>query len=74
MSAADVAETLNVSLRTAYTYMGEMIHLERPLRVTEGNLKLWIAQHTVDPEAPKRPKISARHRPRPEGYRIPRRR
>ena len=45
----DVAQALQVSRRTAYTYMEQMIHLDRPRRVSEYGLAAWIRARTVDP-------------------------
>jgi len=45
----DVAAILQVSRRTAYTYIGQMIHLERPLRVSESSLRAWIIERTAGP-------------------------
>ena len=56
LTPADVAGILQVSKRSAYDYMGQMVHLQNPLRVTEQALQDWINKHAVDPEA----KISKR--------------
>ena len=78
LTVDDVAEILQVSRRTAYTYMGKMLHLNQPLRVSESALRAWIAGRTVDPEQEK--KKGRRTEPRPmvgesfTGYHIPRRR
>ena len=47
----DVAEILQVGKRSAYTYMGQMVHMDSPLRVTEEALREWINKRSVDPEA-----------------------
>ena len=49
MTANDVAQALNVSRRTAYTYMAEMIHLTRPLRVAESSFREWCFSNTTAP-------------------------
>ena len=43
----DVAQALQVCRRTAYTYMGQMDHLERPRRGTEYSLRGWLAARTA---------------------------
>lgn len=48
----DVAEVLQVSRRTAYTYMHQMRHLENPLRVTREALQAFLSAKTVDPIVP----------------------
>ena len=45
----DVAAILQVSRRTAYDYMAQMIHLEKPLRVTEAALREWLTARTAPP-------------------------
>ena len=74
LTVDDVAETLQISRRSAYRYMAGMVHLEKPMRITEASLRAWIAQGTVDPEAPRRKRITAKRHTGPEGYRIPKRR
>ena len=49
MTVDDVAAALQVSRRTAYTYMGQMIHLAGPLRVSESSLRAWIIERTAGP-------------------------
>jgi len=49
LTAADVAETLRVSVRTAYVYMAQMPHLNSPRRVSQQHLKEWIISKTVLP-------------------------
>ena len=74
LTVDDVAETLQISRRSAYRYMAGMVHLERPMRITEGALREWILRGTVDPDAPKRPRITPRRHTGPDAYRIPKRR
>ena len=50
LTVDDVALVLSVSRRTAYAYMAQMIHLEKPRRVSEWSLQAWIRARTVDPE------------------------
>ena len=47
LTVDDVAAILKVSRRTAYGYMMQMPHMERPRRVTEGALEGWINGRTV---------------------------
>ena len=78
----DVAQALQVSRRTAYTYMEQMIHLDRPRRVTEYSLREWMRERTAGPDEPKangKGKKKARQKPLKmalmgNDYRIPRRR
>lgn len=46
----DVAVILQVSRRTAYTIMHQIQHLEKPFRVSEAGLRVWLAEHTKQPE------------------------
>ena len=80
LTVDDVAGILRVSRRTAYNYMGQMIHMTQPLRVTETSLRQWISGRTVDPEEQhsrkgknKAPKKGA-ELPGLREYHIPRRR
>lgn len=50
LKVEEVAEVLQVSKKTAYGYMGQMIHMENPLRVSEGSLRAWINERTRAPE------------------------
>jgi hypothetical protein len=50
MTADDVAEVLGVSKRTAYTYIAQMEHIDRPRRATARGFQAWIRARTVDPE------------------------
>lgn len=69
-----IAEILQVSPRTAHSYMMQMPHLIRPVRVSESSLREWIAQRTVCP-GEKRAGASAKRRiTAAASYRIPRRR
>lgn len=49
----DVAQALQVCRRTAYTYMGQMIHLDKPRRVSEYSLREWMRDRTAGPDEPK---------------------
>ena len=49
LTVDDVARVLQVSRRTAYTYMAQMIHMDSPRRVSEYGLSAWIRARTVDP-------------------------
>ena len=54
LTPADVASILSVSKRTAYSLMKGMARIERPLRVTEGSLREWLADREITPgEKPK---------------------
>lgn len=68
MTADDVAQALNVSRRTAYTYMAEMIHLTRPLRVAESSFREWIFSNTTAPGSKPKRKSNGRKN---GFYRIP---
>ena len=79
LTVDDVARVLSVSRRTAYAYMAQMIHLEKPRRVSEWSLQAWISARTVDPETSGKGKQKARQRPvkmplMGQDYHIPRRR
>ena len=73
LTVDDVAETLQISRRSAYRYMAGMVHLEKPMRITEGALREWISRGTVDPDAPRRPRVTARRHTGPDTFRIPKR-
>lgn len=49
LKAAQVAEILQVGVRTAYTIMHDMEHVERPFRVRESALERWILEHSAGP-------------------------
>lgn len=77
LTAEDVAGIMRVGKRTAYAYMRQMIHMEKPMRVTEAALRAWIAGRSVAPEEKKRRGVNTGRRRMtvvPEDYRIPRRR
>lgn len=74
LTADNVADILQVSARTAYGYMSEMPHIDRPRRVTEGVLKAWITGRTVIPAEKKVGRNRYRLRDAiAEDYRIPKR-
>lgn len=50
LTVDDVADALQVCRRTAYTYMEEMIHLDRPRRVSECSFREWMRGRTAGPE------------------------
>ena len=49
LTPSDVAGILQVSKRKAYDLMKGMARIEKPLRVTEGSLREWIANRAVTP-------------------------
>lgn len=70
----EVAEILQVSVRTAYKVMHQMPHMQRPFRVAESALWAWMQGKIMAPaETPrKRPKCEIR--PVSDDWHIPRRR
>ena len=70
LTVDDVARYLQCSRRSAYTYMGEMAHMERPLRVTQTGLNEWISRKTVGPE---KARMKTRSAILAAGFRIPKR-
>lgn len=75
LTAENVADIMQVSTRTAYGYMSEMPHIDRPRRVTEGVLRAWIVGRTVVPAEKKTGRNRYRLRDAiTEEYRIPKRR
>lgn len=79
LTVDDVAQALQVCRRTAYTYMAQMYHLERPRRVTERALQNWIQDRSSAPKDAAWVKSAKRQRrgawrPETTDYRIPRRR
>lgn len=74
LKAEDVARVLQVSQRTAHSYMQQMAHMTGPIRVQESALREWIAARTVRPgEKAKKPAHIKPRRHDPE-WRIPMRR
>ena len=69
-----VAEILQVSVRTAYKMMHQMQHMQRPFRVAESALWAWMQGKIMAPaETPRRrPKLEKR--PVSGDWHIPRRR
>ena len=49
LTVDDVAAVLQVSRRSAYTYMEQMPHMDQPRRVTERALQEWIDSKMVCP-------------------------
>lgn len=85
MTADDVAEVLGVSKRTAYTYITQMEHIDRPRRATARGFQEWVRARTAAPggkaarEEKNAPARMRRRRGREEmtaaaDFRIPRRR
>lgn len=80
LTADDVAAVMRVSRRTAYTYIRQMPHTEKPLRVDEEDFHAWIDGRTVAPAAAGKAKpapVIPFQRPRraaADEWRIPRRR
>lgn len=80
LKAEQVGEALQVSIRTAYTIMHQMEHIERPFRVRESALERWIIEHSAGPgerlsDPPKRRKYQTRRATASEpDWHIPRRR
>lgn len=72
LTADNVAEILQVSKRSAYSYMRDMPHLDRPLRVSETSLREWINARTMAPAARQSTRPKGKHTSM-ETYRIPRR-
>ena len=67
LTVDDVMEIIQVSRRTAYTYMQSMLHMVRPLRVTETALRSWIAERMEAPAGnPAEKKRQMRHMHRNE--------
>lgn len=80
LKAEQVAEILQVCVRTAYTIMHQMEHMERPFRVRESALENYIRDHSAGPgqnlkSAPKRKRYQTYQKQAAEpDWRIPRRR
>lgn len=80
LTADDVAAIMQVTRRTAYTYMRKMPHTESPLRVAEDDLAAWIEGRTVAPTAAGKSRpapvipFQRRGRASADEWRIPRRR
>ena len=74
ITARELAERYQCSIRTAQRYMRKMDHMEKPLRVTEQAVACWEAERSRDPDAPRRKAGRARKiTPAPEGrFLIPR--
>ena len=70
----DVAAVLQVSPRTAYTYMQQMPHMTEPIRVYESALRAWIAEKTVYPAEKRAARKTAWTHRNTEIRMIPRRR
>lgn len=49
LTAQDIMERYNCSENTARSYMRQMIHMEKPLRVSEAALDAWEANRTMAP-------------------------
>lgn len=49
LTKRDIMARYGVSATTAERYMRKMIHMEKPLRVTERALLAWEAERTANP-------------------------
>lgn len=49
MTAHDVADLLQCSIKTAQRYMRQMYHMEKPLRVTEEAFRQWMTDRSQMP-------------------------
>ena len=49
LTVSDIAARYKVCEATARNYMRQMIHMEKPLMVTERALATWESERTVDP-------------------------
>jgi len=75
ITARELAERYQCSIRTAQRYMRKMDHMEKPLRVTEQAVACWEAERTRDPGSAERrkPRRARRVPAAPEGrFIIPR--
>ena len=70
----EVAEILQVSVRTAYKMMHQMPHMQRPFRVAESALWEWMQRKTMAPAETPRKRPKREIRPVCEDWHIPRRR
>lgn len=61
LTADDVAEILQVSRRTAYTIMHQMVHLEKPFRVSNAALRGWLNEKARGP-APEKGQAKAKQK------------
>lgn len=52
LSVKDICERYGCTEKTARSYMRQMIHMEKPLRVTEETLEAWEANRTYMPQEP----------------------
>lgn len=51
ISVRDICERYKVKPDTARRYMRQMVHMEKPLMVTERALKAWEESRTLPPES-----------------------
>ena len=76
LTAKDIAERYGKSEKTAMRYMRQMVHMEKPLRVTEQAVEAWEIERTYDPVSTQKEPIKhaqvRRSRPEPGKYAIPR--
>ena len=49
LTAKDIAERYGKSEKTAQRYMRQMVHMEKPLRVTEQAVEAWEIERTYEP-------------------------
>ena len=50
LTTGDIMERYQCSDRTARRYMRQMVHQEKPLRVTEAALETWEINRTCNPQ------------------------
>ena len=74
LTVEDIAEILQVGVRTAYKIMHQMPHLQRPMRCTEQALTAWIAENTVEPLGRKKAPVKRQRTPNTGPWKIERRR
>lgn len=74
LTVSDIQDRYNLkSAATARTYMRQMEHMEKPLRVTEAAVERWEESKTINPA--EKAKRRMRIRKQPTGkFQIPRKR
>ena len=53
LTAKDIADRYQVSVKTARRYMRKMPHMEKPLMVTEQAVEAWELSRTFEPDGAK---------------------
>ena len=53
LTAKDISERYQVSVKTARRYMRKMPHMEKPLMVTEAAVEAWELSRTFEPDGAK---------------------